>query len=158
MINYPEHPSESSRPQAAPRPAATGPSSNQQVVREAEQAGPANYDIEGALKAAMPEMHDLVRQVHPMIMFGITIQFMKTCGGRIQAHQVIEDVYAALRLFVGDPSPDKGGQTEDLLEKVSKLDLDSIKEKLDGLTGDLGKLLGSVRPQEPQPATECKES
>lgn len=50
------------------------------------------------------------REVHPMILMGVTIQYVKMCGGRMIAHQVIEDVYSALKMFVGTSIPDDGSQ------------------------------------------------
>lgn len=40
-----------------------------------------------------------------MLLFGVTMQFMKLAGGRIKAHQMIEDVYSAVKIMNGE-SPD----------------------------------------------------
>lgn len=37
--------------------------------------------------------------VNPLLIMGCTIQFVRLCGGRIAAHQVIEDIYDAMRAF-----------------------------------------------------------
>lgn len=42
------------------------------------------------------------RDAHPMLLLGVTIQFVRLCGGRFTAHQVIEDTYAALATMVND--------------------------------------------------------
>lgn len=39
---------------------------------------------------------------HPLVLMGVTIEFVKLCGGRIMAHQLIEDVHAAISTMVGN--------------------------------------------------------
>jgi hypothetical protein len=46
-----------------------------------------------------------------MILLGVAIQFTKLAGGRMHAHQLIEDVYEALRAMVGDGEPPVSGET-----------------------------------------------
>jgi hypothetical protein len=43
-----------------------------------------------------------------MVLLGVTIQFVKLAGGRLSAHQLIEQCYEALRAMVGDGSPKVG--------------------------------------------------
>lgn len=62
------------------------------------KSGRAKYVIPDELKNAMNEQGELL-DVNPMILLGVTIQFVKMCGGRIHAHQVIEDVFSALKSF-----------------------------------------------------------
>jgi len=40
-----------------------------------------------------------LESVDPFIKMGVTMQFMKFAGGRLAAHQIIEEVYNALALF-----------------------------------------------------------
>jgi len=65
-----------------------------------EKSGPANYDISAEARKIAEKFKDNVN-IEPMILLGITIQYVKLCGGRINAHKIIEDVYDALRLFSG---------------------------------------------------------
>jgi len=83
------------------RPVGTGASSNEQIVRELSgQALTADQLVELSKKVG----GNVARDIHPMILLGITIQFVRMCGGRMIAHQVIEDVYDALKSFVNDGS------------------------------------------------------
>ena len=79
------------------------------VVHEAAKAGPA-IDIPEALQK-VGERAAADRDIHPMILLGVTIQFVKLVGSRIAAHQLIEDVYDALRSMVGDGEPPTEGAT-----------------------------------------------
>ena len=80
------------------------PTSNEEVLKETLAAGPAKYDVESMIQEAQEQgaFGDEERNVHPMILMGVTIQFMKLAGGRLHAHQLIEDVYGAIRLQVGE--------------------------------------------------------
>lgn len=89
-----------------PSPASTGPTSNDGVAKVISAAGPANYELPKELRE-IADMHGEVLDVHPMIMLGVAIQFVRLCGGRMHAHQVIEDVYGALRSMVGDAPDNK---------------------------------------------------
>lgn len=60
-----------------------------------DEAAKVQCVLEGA-GAANFKLTDVGSDVHPMVLLGVTIQFVKLCGGRINAHQVIEDVYGAL--------------------------------------------------------------
>lgn len=94
------------------RPIGTGPSANDQIA--AELRGRALNSDELA-ELAKKVGGSVARDVHPMILMGTTIQFVRMCGGRMTAHQVIEDVYGALRAFVGDGRTvpgDTGGETK----------------------------------------------
>jgi hypothetical protein len=74
---------------------------------------------------------------------GVTIQFVKLCGGRMTAHQVIEDVYTALRQFSsengGKVPGDDGGQTEPMA-KTDKERLVLQEEQIASLTDTVTKL------------------
>lgn len=84
------------------RPRVTSRSSNEAILDEAQQAGSAEYNVEKIIEEVKKQTGDnlSVRDVHPMVLLGITIQFMKLTGGRMHAHQLIEDVYGALRAMV----------------------------------------------------------
>lgn len=107
-IDLPELPSRSNegnqqtqnRQQTTAR--AAGPSSNEEVLREAQSAGTAEYDVEKVIEEVQRQGGTNLskRDVHPMVLLGLTIQFMKLAGGRMHAHQLIEDVYGALRAMV----------------------------------------------------------
>lgn len=76
-------------------------------MSEAQKAGNAQYEIPEELAQSV---RDFVgeKDVHPMVLLGITIQFVKFVGGRLTAHQLIESVYEALRAMVSDGSPKVG--------------------------------------------------
>ena len=112
------------------------------VIKDVEKFGPPNFDVEAAIKKATDGVHDMVLDVHPMVLFGITVQYMKMCGGRMHAHQMIEDIYQCLQIFVGDTSND-GGETKDLLNTVSEGDLTLIADKLDSLTKEVKEIIGA---------------
>jgi len=82
----------------------------EKVIQEAANAGAAEYDIPEALRRAGERAAEGAT-VHPMVLLGITIQFVKLCGGRMHAHQVVEDVYEALRTMTSDGSPPTEGAT-----------------------------------------------
>lgn len=85
----------------------TPQSDNARVVQGAVDAGPAVYDIpQSAIDAA--RMYTQDSDVHPMVLLGTTIQYCKLVGGRLSAHQLIEEVYEALRVMVSDGSPRVG--------------------------------------------------
>lgn len=73
-------------------------SSDQQVREQLGKVG--EFKIPDEVLAQVSEAMDR-RDVHPLIMIGTTVQFVRLAGGRISAHQTIEDVYEALRLFNG---------------------------------------------------------
>ena len=90
-------------PESEPKP--------KQVVEGAAEAGEAVYDIPEILQRA-GEQAAKGRDVHPMILLGVTIQFVKLIGGRMHAHQIIEDVYEAMRVMAGDgKAPPEEGST-----------------------------------------------
>ncbi len=90
--------------QTSSRPTNTGSSSNEQALQGAVDAGEAVYTIPDELvDAARQYAQD--RDVHPMVLLGVTIQFVKLVGGRLASHQLIEQVYEALRTMVSDGSP-----------------------------------------------------
>lgn len=82
----------------------------EKVIQGASEAGTAEYDIPEALRRAGERVAE-GNDVHPMVLLGITIQFVKLCGGRMHAHQLVEDVYEALRTMAGDGSPPPEGAT-----------------------------------------------
>jgi len=47
--------------------------------------------------------------VHPMVLLSIGTQLVKLCGSRIHAHQLVEDIYKALRIAACDSSPPTEG-------------------------------------------------
>lgn len=91
------------------RPQSTGSSSNQEVLKEAHAAGEAVYDLPDELVQAARN-YTTETDVHPMVLLGVTIQFVKLVGGRLAAHQLIEQVYEALRAMVSDGSPKVGDE------------------------------------------------
>ncbi len=102
---------------AAPqeRPLASGPSSNDQIASQLQNAGTA-LTPDQLSQLASKVGGSFAKDIHPMVLMGVTIQFVKLCGGRMTAHQVIEDVYSALRGFAGDgkPVPGDDGETKPL--------------------------------------------
>ncbi len=74
-------------------------SSNSRIVHEAAETGPARYDVDQLVREMKASQNPKVsdNEVNPMIFLGVTIQYMKLCGGRMQAHQMIEDVYGAMQ-------------------------------------------------------------
>lgn len=78
-----------------------GGRSNDTIADEISAGGPAmSYeDLAKQLASKMPP-GSLKKDVEPMILLGVAIQFMKLTGGRIAAHQLIEDVYHALQVVV----------------------------------------------------------
>lgn len=79
------------------------PTTPEGVVEEAAKSGKAEYDVDSIIARLREQCPNLdERDVHPMILLGTTIQFMRLCGGRMHAHQMIEDVYSAFRLLTGD--------------------------------------------------------
>lgn len=92
-----------------PRLQSTGGSDNDRIA--AQLTGKA-LNADELAKLAEKVAGTTAKDIHPMVLLGCTIQYVKLCGGRMTAHQVIEDVYGALRAFAGNTGPDAGGQTE----------------------------------------------
>lgn len=88
--------------------APAGSSSNAAVLREAQEAGQAEFKIPDHLVKEFQDQFGGKTDVHPMVLFGVAIQFVKLVGGRLSAHQLIEQVYDALRTMVSDGSPKVG--------------------------------------------------
>jgi len=137
--------------QASPtheRATSTGPTSNEAVAMQLNKAGTAQYEIPPELKS-IAEKHGEVLDVHPMILLGVTIQFVKLCGGRMHAHQVIEDVYGALRTLVSDATPDKPGVTMPYCYVFSTTESESQKSeanaRIKALEEQLANLKSSIR-------------
>lgn len=98
------------------KPLPTGASSNEAVLEQARKAGTAEYDLEKLIAQAKTQgAFATARDIHPMILLGTTLQYMKLCGGRFAAHQLIEDVYCSLRTLVGE-----GQMTQDQLDQATK--------------------------------------
>lgn len=123
------------------RPANTDSSSNKQVLQGAVDAGEAVYEIPDELVDAARQ-YSQDRDVHPMVLLGVTIQFCKLVGGRLSAHQLIEQVYEALRTMVSDGSP-KVGQ-EDWSAPWPLNAVESENADLKQQLADLKKKLGEA--------------
>jgi hypothetical protein len=124
-IALPTHAGTGAREETSDRPTAHRP--EDLVRKEPPLMGglSSNEDIAAQLqgKALSPEeLRKLASQVgdgeandvHAMVLLGCTLQFLKLCGGRMHAHQAIEDAYAALQALVQGsavPVPGKPGQT-----------------------------------------------
>lgn len=93
---------------ASDRPRSSSTSSNQNIVNEAEAAGTAQYEIPEELAKQFEDQFGGKTDIHPMVLLGVTIQYVKFVGGRLTAHRMIEQVYEALRAMVGDGSPKVG--------------------------------------------------
>jgi hypothetical protein len=119
------------------RPTPTGASSNDQIARELTGKA-VSADELAAL--ARKVGGNAIKDIHPMLLMGIVIQFVRTCGGRMSAHQVIEDVYSALRGFANDGKPVPGDDGE--AKPLPQTDQDRIKfleEQVEGLREELQK-------------------
>jgi hypothetical protein len=129
--------------------------SKQDVLDQAVGSGDAIYDIEAAIKAAQArdEVHGDMKVMHPMAILGVTIQFMRLCGGRFHAHQTIEDVYGAIRTFNAD-----GPSADDVVEAATKPfskhvpdqeRLDEWFDKVEGVKDELKEMLEGATAQTP---------
>jgi len=58
-------------------------------------------DLENRLRGQPGAEHYLAMGFHPFLQFDVVIKFVKLFGGRVAAHQAIEDVFGALRGFIG---------------------------------------------------------
>lgn len=117
------------------KPQAVGPTSNEAVANELNKAGAAKYEIPPELKK-VADKHGEVLDVHPMIVLGVTIQFVKLCGGRMHAHQVIEDVYGALRVMVGDTDT-SSDQPKTTLPYAAAEQLKTLEDQLNSIKNSL---------------------
>jgi len=79
-----------------------GQSGTDQIAQDLDKSG--TFDVDEVVKRlqAAADKHGLENDVHPMLLLGVTIQFCKFVGGRMHAHQLIEDVYTSLQAMVGD--------------------------------------------------------
>jgi hypothetical protein len=98
----------SSEDSYAPQSMGTQFTSNRQVVDDAARAGQAAYEIPQDLREKFQKQFGSETDVHPMVLLGVTIQFVKLVGGRIAAHHLIEQVHEALRAMVSDGTPKVG--------------------------------------------------
>lgn len=130
------------------KPASSGGTQNDQIAAMLNQAGK-GIDAKELAALADKVAGKAVRDIHPMILLGITIQYVKTCGGRMVAHQVIEDVYGALRSFVGGALPaDDGGEAVPL-PKTDKDRLSFLEEQNTQLLDQIRDLQAKLRSQNP---------
>ncbi len=84
---------------------------SEQVLTAFEQAGKIAPNVtidkstlpnlEHRLRAQPGAEHYLALGIHPFLQFDLVIKFVKLFGGRKAAHQAIEDVFGALREFIG---------------------------------------------------------
>jgi hypothetical protein len=129
------------------RPQATGGSNNDQIADALRGNGQAlNSDQLAELAAKVGG--NFARDIHPMVLMGVTMQFVKLCGGRMTAHQVIEDVYSALRTFCVDSGmnvpADKGGETQPMPQTdherlaLQEEQIKSLRETVASLKARLG--------------------
>ncbi len=134
------------------KPPATGGSENDRIAAMVNQAGGA-IDAKELAALADKVAGRAVRDIHPMVLLGTTIQYVKLCGGRMIAHQVIEDVYGALRSFVGNVGPDEGGEALPL-PQTDKERLAFLEEQNRQLLDQLRDLQAKVRNQNPAYASD----
>lgn len=118
----------------SPKPKKVGPTSNEGIEAVFSQGGPARYQIPEELKK-VADKHGEILDVHPMALLGVTIQYVKLCGGRMHAHQVIEDVYGALRAFVND-APDATSEQFDVSSAADNR-LSALEDKINNISNVL---------------------
>lgn len=97
-----------------------------EIIDKAAQAGPAVYNIAEAVERVKHDFSpSIASDIHPMVLFGIAVQFMRMAGGRLQAHQLIEDVYGTVSDLSTGPSPvvaEQGSnESQELLSKIKQL-------------------------------------
>lgn len=141
------------------RPTNTGGSSNKQMLQGAVDAGEANYTIPDELvNAARQYSQD--RDVHPMVLLGITIQFCKLVGGRLASHQLIEQVYEALRVMVSDGSPKVGSEDWSAPWPLNTVEAENanLKQQIADLKERLGEALETTVSEDTlsEPSTSLK--
>jgi hypothetical protein len=138
-------------PPGGQAPAKAGPTSNEQVAA-ALQGQALSADQLAQLAARVGG--SAARDIHPMILLGVTIQYVKLCGGRLTAHQVIEDVYSALRGFTtgsSTPAPGEDGGTQPLPQS-DKERLVFLDEQNQALMERVRSLEARLRSQNPTPS------
>lgn len=124
------------------------------VIKEAFEAGKATYDVESLISEAQNrgDVHGDMAQMHPMAIMGLTIQFMRLCGGRFHAHQIIEDVYGAIRAFAADgPSADEVVEMATRPfsasgDSLTKDDLAELTGKMDSIKDELAVFVSKLQP------------
>lgn len=122
------------------RPIGTGPSSNEAIANELRSGGTA-LSSEELKQLAENVAGKLDRDIHPMALLGCTIQFVKLCGGRMSAHQVIEDAYSALRAICNGsstPQPGENAETKPMTMTVEER-LKLLEEQNKNLREQLAK-------------------
>jgi len=66
----------------------------EKIIDDASMGGSAEYNVEEIVARMQASGGGQQRpDTHPMVLLGVTIQFMKLAGGRMASHQLIEDVY-----------------------------------------------------------------
>lgn len=125
------------------RPASTGGSANDQIAMELGKGGSA-LTAEKLRELAESVSGKLVNEVHPMVLMGVTIQFVRLCGGRMTAHQVIEDVYAALRSFTSENGGKVPDDTPGETKPLPKSDSDRLALQ-EEIIADLQKQITNLR-------------
>ncbi len=118
-----------------------GASSNDQVANTI--SGSTAVDAEELRKIADKVAGNASRDVQPMVLMGCAIQFTKLCGGRMSAHFVIEEVYAALKAFVGNEVPE-ADSSEPPLARTSEDKLRYLEEQNQNLKRELDDLKKKV--------------
>ncbi len=132
-----------------PRPIAQGGSENDRIAATIQDSAPALKAEE--LRAIADKVAGQTgRDVQPMILMGVTMQYVRLCGGRFSAHQVIEDVYGALRSFVTDRplTEDDGGEALPL-PSSDKERLEFLEKTNRELLKRIAELEGQSRGRQP---------
>ncbi|MHA1290928.1 MAG: hypothetical protein ACTSPB_26385, partial [Candidatus Thorarchaeota archaeon] len=81
-------------------------SSNEGVTQAAVEGGEAEYQIpQGSMEDFQKQFGGEIKDIHPMVLLGCTIQYVRLVGGRLAAHKIIEEVHSALQAMVNDGSP-----------------------------------------------------
>lgn len=119
------------------KPQSTGASSNDEIANMLNTSGKAISAEELRELAAKAGGH-VARDIHPMVLLGVTIQFVKLCGGRIIAHQVIEEVYAALAAMFG--KPDTTAQEPPHPPQGEQERIKYLEERVQAMANELQKL------------------
>lgn len=131
------------------KPAASGGTENDRIAAVLNSTGGTAISADELRALADKVAGNAAREVHPMILMGVTIQYVKLCGGRIAAHQVIEDVYSALRGFVGIKLPDDESHETVKLPETDKERLQSLELTLKRQQDLIEKLEAKLRNHDP---------
>lgn len=141
-----------------PRPAAHGGSENDRIVNTVSDSAPA-INAEKLRALADQVAGQTGRDIQPMVLLGVTIQFVKFCGGRFTAHQLIEDVYGALRAFAQETAgmklPEDNGGEAMPLPSSDRERLELAEKTNRELMARVAQLEAKLR--ERQPSSEYRE-